>query len=443
MSSQKNFEKLRQAIKAADFKKVCEIHAQNPELLNHPESKDLRRLLILKIGKCDNDEITQLKIKFGDEIDLEERFYHAVLIENVRLTKFFLVNGAKFETRKLLRYSMFDSFFSRTSVRNQKEMLKLLLQHGLDVGTLRSENLLHQFITFVDKNDQSALEIAETLVMSGVSLDELDNYGFSPLHRATFKENLEVVKFLIKNGADVDKKSKNSKTFSLHLAALLDNQDLLELLVSSGADINAKTADGSTALHRACNRCSDNLINFLITKGANISAEDDYGRTPFSLMNDQKMVNYEQSIKIMVKEFSKLKFKSLPVHEKDMELVSKNAKAYEHFENCTKELEQMSSTEFFAPYSYFSVISLPVNELANLTIKEEFVSKFEADSSKFAYYQNDLQKRLDKAIEFKHKSELDSGAASSNQYRKVDTTETSGLSAATPPKKYRKVNLEE
>lgn len=433
---------LREAIKSNDIKTVHEIHSKNPELLNHPDNRDLRSLLLLKAETCNNDEFTKLIVNFGNEIDLEEHLYYAIYIVNVRLVKFLLVNGAKFESHKLMRHSMFYNFFSRTNTETQKDMLKLLLEYGLDVSQCGS--IFHQFILYTQKFDESALEIAEMLVSSGAPLDEVDSFGFSPLHRATFRRKIELVEFLIKRGANVNKKSKYSTTFPLYLAVLFNNVDLINLLLRNGANINEKTIDGCTVLHRACFRNSKQIINLLIRRGSDISVEDNYGRTPFSLLDNSDAHSYERSVTVMVKEFAKLPFKNLEISEKDMDLIKKNLKANELFEKCTNDLNQMFSTEFCASFSYYSILGMAQKELVNLIRNQENVAKFEADSSRFPSYQKNLQNILRKAVEYRDKSEADSSdSPEHNHYRRMDSTDGSESLELDQPKKYRKVDSSE
>ncbi|CEM25943.1 unnamed protein product [Vitrella brassicaformis CCMP3155] len=73
--------------------------------------------------------------------------------------------------------------------------------------------------------------------------------GMTPLHEAVeFGDNVEVVRLLVDNGADVSaRKSQCGKTTPLHQAAEHGRPTCFELLVESGADINALTEDTGEA----------------------------------------------------------------------------------------------------------------------------------------------------------------------------------------------------
>ncbi len=59
--------------------------------------------------------------------------------------------------------------------------------------------------------------------------------------------HLEIVKELIKSGADVNAKSNNSNT-ALMGAAVYGDLEIIKELINSGADINAKNNINETAL---------------------------------------------------------------------------------------------------------------------------------------------------------------------------------------------------
>ena len=68
----------------------------------------------------------------------------------------------------------------------------------------------------------------------------------------------EVLKFLVKNGADVNATDKDGKTV-LHVAARGKNLDVVKFLVGNGADVNAKDeyGYGKTPYDRCYNKDSD------------------------------------------------------------------------------------------------------------------------------------------------------------------------------------------
>lgn len=76
---------------------------------------------------------------------------------------------------------------------------------------------------------------------------------WTPLTVAAYSNNYRGLQFLIDNGADVNL-SYDNIAFPLHLAAAKGNEVCVMYLLKAGADMNKKDATGKTALLRACER---------------------------------------------------------------------------------------------------------------------------------------------------------------------------------------------
>ena len=87
------------------------------------------------------------------------------------------------------------------------------------------------------------LEIAKYLVSQGADLNTRDKRGKSLLHEAASLGDLEQVKFLISKGVDINVKDKNDSC-PLHDAAEHGNLEITKYLIYHGADVNAKGAWG-------------------------------------------------------------------------------------------------------------------------------------------------------------------------------------------------------
>ena len=92
---------------------------------------------------------------------------------------------------------------------------------------------------------------------------------------------LEAVKSLLEQGADVNARDWNDKTPLHHAAKWEWHVDILECLISRGADVNAKDNDGWTVLHEAAeNNPKAKPLQYLISQGADVNAKDNEGKTP-------------------------------------------------------------------------------------------------------------------------------------------------------------------
>jgi len=89
---------------------------------------------------------------------------------------------------------------------------------------------------------------------------------------ASVKGNIDIVKILIKNGADINAASPTKET-ALMYAAMRGNKDVVEILIKNGADINIKDTHGNTALiyaARNITRNNDDIVELLIKSGADV-----------------------------------------------------------------------------------------------------------------------------------------------------------------------------
>jgi hypothetical protein len=93
--------------------------------------------------------------------------------------------------------------------------------------------------------------------------------------------NEEMAKWLVENGAKLNKKDSNGNT-ELHLAALKGYANLTQLLAKHGADVNAVNNYNRTALYYAAKHGYRTVADALIAAGAKESSivETNYGKVP-------------------------------------------------------------------------------------------------------------------------------------------------------------------
>lgn len=68
--------------------------------------------------------------------------------------------------------------------------------------------------------------------------NRLDGFGFAPIHRACSEGLVDVLHFLLRHGADVERREANGWT-PLHRAILQENVVIARELIVFGADVNA------------------------------------------------------------------------------------------------------------------------------------------------------------------------------------------------------------
>ena len=76
--------------------------------------------------------------------------------------------------------------------------------------------------------------------------------GASALHQAVLKNNAEIVRLLLGNGADIEMRARDEfKGTPLIWAAYWGLYEMAELLLDEGADVNGSDSYGSTAMDAA------------------------------------------------------------------------------------------------------------------------------------------------------------------------------------------------
>lgn len=81
---------------------------------------------------------------------------------------------------------------------------------------------------------------------------------------------MEVVRELLKRGANVDAATKKGNT-ALHIASLAGQEEVVKLLVQHGASVNVQSQNGFTPLYMAAQENHDNVVRYLLANGANQS----------------------------------------------------------------------------------------------------------------------------------------------------------------------------
>ena len=79
---------------------------------------------------------------------------------------------------------------------------------------------------------------------------------------------------------------------SIHKAARSGNIEAVKLLIANGADVNARDKDGETPLHKASSRGEKEIIELLIAKGADVNAKDNSSHewTPIAVASSLEII---------------------------------------------------------------------------------------------------------------------------------------------------------
>jgi ankyrin repeat protein len=119
----------------------------------------------------------------------------------------------------------------------------------------------------------------------------LSHDGWSPLHLAAYFGHERVVAALVASAADINRKSCNHLGHTpLHAAVSGQQLAIVQFLIKHGAEVDARDSGGSTALHLAAHEGFNDILLNLLETGASVNPARKDGATPLmtALLQGQK-----------------------------------------------------------------------------------------------------------------------------------------------------------
>lgn len=119
-----------------------------------------------------------------------------------------------------------------------------------------------------------------------VILDSKDQMIFGTLlHFAAIFNQIEIAKWLLENGVNVDAQDSSFKETALHLACKYKYFAMVQLLLKFNARVDVSNYVGKTALFYACAKGQYELVLLLLSKKSDINHKDHTGKTPIYFAN--------------------------------------------------------------------------------------------------------------------------------------------------------------
>ncbi|XP_035683124.1 serine/threonine-protein kinase TNNI3K-like isoform X1 [Branchiostoma floridae] len=122
----------------------------------------------------------------------------------------------------------------------------------------------------------------EWLLSQGVEPGQMSKNGFSALHLATYRGDIDLMKLLLDHKADISL-SGFGGVHPIHIACMCGNEEVVDLLLEQGASVNAQDVVKFSPLHLACYFGHEKIAETLIRHGADINSPGEVGDRPLHL----------------------------------------------------------------------------------------------------------------------------------------------------------------
>ncbi|HAS42613.1 MAG TPA: hypothetical protein DCS93_19185 [Microscillaceae bacterium] len=145
--------------------------------------------------------------------------------------------------------------------------------------------------TLIAAAEQGHLQTVEWLLQNtALNINAINKMGHSVLYEATQNGKIEMVNYLLDQGADQHQRLGNYEFSPIHIACFASSIPLVKRFLEAGISINCTAKDGRTPLYIAIDHQNQEMVNFLMKQGANIDQAGGYGDKNLQEMADRKQI---------------------------------------------------------------------------------------------------------------------------------------------------------
>ncbi|XP_058429134.1 ankyrin repeat and SOCS box protein 3 isoform X1 [Marmota monax] len=166
-----------------------------------------------------------------------------------------------------IKTKTFEGFFALHLAASQGhwKIAQILLEAGADPNATTLEETTPLFLAV----ENGQIDVLRLLLRHGANVNGSHSMcGWNSLHQASFQENAEIIKLLLKKGANKECQDDFGIT-PLFVAAQYGKLESLNILISSGANVNCQALDKATPLFIAAQEGHTKCVELLLSSGAN------------------------------------------------------------------------------------------------------------------------------------------------------------------------------
>ncbi|MYH52618.1 MAG: ankyrin repeat domain-containing protein, partial [Gemmatimonadetes bacterium] len=132
-----------------------------------------------------------------------------------------------------------------------------------------------------DAAERGDLEAVRALLRNGADVNTAQSDGMTALHWAASRNDAEIARALLYAGATVRATTRLGGYTPLHLASRAGSPEVAKQILEAGADPNVYTSTGVSAMHFAADADAPEVVALLAAHGAEVDARDTFSeRTP-------------------------------------------------------------------------------------------------------------------------------------------------------------------
>ena len=162
-------------------------------------------------------------------------------------------------------------------VQEDKERVQFLIDHGVDLSTVKIEQLASvDFGDFLIKKGANIHNFeVETIILDGnmellkyLEKQKVNFDATNAIYHATAAQQLPILKYLIKRNYNPNQQYKEGNWHYTPLMKAIENEDLetIQLLVEAKANINAINDKGETVLQLAISAKNNQILNYFLAQ---------------------------------------------------------------------------------------------------------------------------------------------------------------------------------